>query len=253
MKKLEGNEKLRVHGKLLDDYILESNNNETLLSLKEKYIEWALAKNISQIKNKYIEYNEFFDDNIEAIRKAVGSERKFAAFVGHRLEEFVYLLCFEYCKSKNLVLNKFSSGDIISWIGINSEGKLSVISHGADLAIGKWRKFTIKNGESSGIEEKEFFVPNIVIECKYYVSLDMFRDIVTESEMFKRIYPHSLFLVVCEVIEMTKEFQKMKKVWEAYIDGFFAFRPGKRTEPGKIVVDRVNNFENFIKEFIRKL
>lgn len=246
-------EKLMVHGKLLDNYIVESGNNEILLNLKEKYISWALANNISQIKNKFIKYNEFFDENIEAIRKAVGSERKFATFVGHRLEEFVYLLCFEHCKSKGLILDKFSSQDIISWIGINLDGKLSVISHGADLAIGKWRKFTIKNGETLGIEKKEFFVPNVIIECKYYVSLDMFRDIVTESEMFKRIYPHSLFVIVCEVIEMTEEFQKMKKVWEAYIDGFFAFRHGKRNNTGKIIENKISDFENFIKEYIEKL
>lgn len=245
-------EKLRVHGKLLDDYIIESKNNKTLLKLKEKYRKWALAGNAFQIKSKYIEYNEFFDNNIEAIREAIGSERKFATFVGHRLEEFVYLLCFEQCKSKDLILDKFSPEDIMSWIGINSDGKLSVISHGADLAIGQWRKFTIKNGES-GVEEKDFFVPNVIIECKYYVSLDMFRDIVTESEMFKRLYPHSLFIVICEVIEMTEEFKKMKKVWEAYIDGFFAFRPGKRNNPGKIIGASVNKFENFIQEFIRKL
>lgn len=142
---------------------------------------------------------------------------------------------------------------MISWIGFNSDGKLSVIGHGADLAIGNWRKFTIKNSVSIGIEEKDYFVPNVIIECKYYVSLDMFRDIVTESEMFKRMYPHSLFIIVCEVIELTEEFQKMKKVWEAYIDGFFAFRPGKRREPGKIIINNVNRFEKFVSDFVQKL
>ena len=203
---------LRAHGHLLDGFTKES-KHKILLELKSKYDEWALAVDVPTIKQKYVEYDEFFDKHFSDIRKAIGSERKFATFVGHRVEEFTYLLCLNICSSKkNLQVNKFSHRDMISWIGFNSEGKLSVIGHGADLAIGSWRKFTIKNGISIGIEEKDFFVPNVIIECKYYVSLDMFRDIVTESEMFKRMYPYSLFIIVCEVIELTDEFQKMKKV-----------------------------------------
>jgi len=244
---------LRAHGHLLDGFIKES-KHKILLELKSKYDAWALVNDITTIRQKYVEYNEFFDEHLSDIREAIGSERKFATFIGHRLEEFTYLLCLNICSSKkNLQVNKFSHRDIISWVGFNSEGKLSVIGHGADLAIGNWRKFTIKNGISIGIEEKDFFVPNVIIECKYYVSLDMFRDIVTESEMFKRMYPHSLFLIVCEVMELTEEFQKMKKVWEAYIDGFFAFRPGKRTNPGKIIIDNVNGFEKFLSNHIQNL
>jgi len=71
--------------------------------------------------------------------------------------------------------------------------------------------------------------------------------------MFKRILPYSLFIVVCEVIELTDDFQKMKKVWEAYIDGFFAFRPGKRNNPGKIIIDKVNQFEKFVRDHVEKL
>jgi c-di-GMP-related signal transduction protein len=244
---------LRVHGHLLDRFI-EKNKCKILLELKNKYDEWALAKDVATIKQKYVEYNEFFDEHLSDIRNAIGSERKLATFIGHRVEEFVYLLCLNICSSKeSLEVNKFSRNEIISWIGINSDGKLSVIGHGADLAIGKWRKFTIKNDVSPGIEDKDFFVPNVIIECKYYVSLDMFRDIVTESEMFKRILPYSLFIVVCEVIELTDDFQKMKKVWEAYIDGFFAFRPGKRNNPGKIIIDKVNQFEKFVRDHVEKL
>lgn len=244
---------LRAHGHLLDGF-LEKSNHKILLELKSKYDEWALAKDVPTIKQKYVEYNEFFDEHLSDIRIVIGSERKFATFIGHRVEEFTYLLCLNICSSKkNLQINKFSHRDMISWIGFNSDGKLSVIGHGADLAIGNWRKFTIKNSVSIGIEEKDYFVPNVIIECKYYVSLDMFRDIVTESEMFKRMYPHSLFIIVCEVIELTEEFQKMKKVWEAYIDGFFAFRPGKRREPGKIIINNVNRFEKFVSDFVQKL
>ncbi|MDI6787387.1 MAG: hypothetical protein QME51_03355, partial [Planctomycetota bacterium] len=164
---------LRTHGHLLDGFIKKS-GHRILLELKSKYDEWALANNVTTIKQKYVEYNEFFDYHFSDIRNAIGSERKFATFIGHRLEEFTYLLCLNICSSKeNLQVNKFSHRDIISWVGFNSEGKLSVIGHGADLAIGNWRKFTIKNGISIGIEEKDFFVPNVIIECKYYVSLDM--------------------------------------------------------------------------------
>lgn len=244
---------LRAHGDLLDKFI-EKNKSKILLELKHRYQEWACAEDVETIKQKYVEYAEFFDDHFSEIRNAIGSERKFATFIGHRVEEFVYLLCRNICSSKKgLEVNKFSRNDIISWIGINSDGKLAVIGHGADLAIGKWRKFTIKNGVSPPIEDKHFFVPNVIIECKYYVSLDMYRDIITESEMFKRIYPYSLFVVVCEVVELTDEFQKIKKVWEAYIDGFFAFRPGKRNNPGKIIIDKVNAFEKFVSEYVKKL
>ncbi|MFH2004148.1 MAG: hypothetical protein ABIK27_05340 [Bacteroidota bacterium] len=45
----------------------------------------------------------------------------------------------------------------------------------------------------------------------------------------------------------------MKKVWEAYIDGFFAFRPGKRSEPGKIIINNVNRFEKFVSDYMQKL
>lgn len=244
---------LRVHGDILDRFIRES-GHEILKELKNKYNEWALANDVATIKKNYVMYDEFFDEHLTDIRDAIGSERKFATFIGHRLEEFTYLLCKNICSSKrNLQVNKFSHRDIIAWIGFNSEGKLSVIGHGSDLAIGEWRKFTIKDSNSNGIEEKEFFVPNVIIECKNYVSLDMFRDIVMESEMFKRIYPYSLFIVVCEVMELTEEFQKIKKVWEPYIDGFFAFRPGKRNNPGKIIIDNVNAFEKFVSDFMKNL
>lgn len=52
---------------------------------------------------------------------------------------------------------------------------------------------------------------------------------------------------------MTDEFKKMKKVWEAYIDGFFAFRPGNRRDPGKLILENINNFERTINDYIQKL
>ena len=246
-------EKLNVHGKLLEKYIEERGRLPVLLQLKEKYELWVNAKEIDNMKKEFIEYDEFFESNFQEIREAIGSERKFSTFIGHRLEEFIYLLFFKTCKEKNLILNKISPGNIISWIGFDEEGKLLVTGHGADLVIGDWRKLTFKNGISIGIEEKRYFVPKIIIECKQYVSLDMFRDLVTESEMFKRIYPYSLFIIVCEVIEMTDEFKKMKKVWEAYIDDFFAFRPGNRRNPGKLILENINNFEKIINDYIKKL
>jgi|GEM_PF-2010385 len=245
-------EKIKTHGKLLEDYLSEG-HNKLLLKLKEKYLKWADASNIDILKSEFIRYDEFFDQYSQEIRNAIGSERKFATFIGHRLEEFVYLLFFENCQQKGLIIDKIPPGNIISWIGFNEDNKLSIIGHGADLAIGKWGRFTFKNGLSIGVEEKEYFVPRIIIECKQYVSLDMFRDIVTESEMFKRIYPYALFVIVCEVIEMTDEFKKMKKVWEAYIDGFFAFRPGNRRNPGKLILENINNFQQTITDYIQKL
>jgi hypothetical protein len=245
--------KLKVHGKLLEKYIEESGKASVLLQIKEKYELWANAKDSNALKKKFIEYDEFFNSHFQEIREAISSERKFSAFIGHRLEEFVYLLLYETCKQKSVILDKISPGNIITWIGFNENGNLSAVGHGTDLVIGNWKKLTIKNGVGIGIEEKEYFIPKIIIECKQYVSLDMFRDIVTESEMFKRIYPYSLFVIVCEVIEMTDEFRKMKKVWEAYIDGFFAFRPGNRRNPGKLILENINNFEKTIIDFIQKL
>jgi hypothetical protein len=246
-------EKLRVHGKLLEDYIRQSKNEPILLELKEKYLKWANAKDAFNLKKEFVEYNRFFDASFQAIRQAIGSERKFSTFIGHRLEEFVYILFYETCRQKNIILDKIPPGNIISWIGFNEDGILSFVGHGADLVVGNWRKLTIKNGVGLGIEEKSFFIPKIIIECKQYVSLDMFRDIVTESEMFKRIYPYSLFIIVCEVIEMTEDFKKMKKVWEAYIDGFFALRHGNRREPGDLIMENINHFEKIVTDYIQKL
>jgi len=245
--------KLNVHGKLLEKYVEESKRAPILLRLKEKYELWAYTKDGDILKKKFIEYDQFFDSHFQEIREAIGSERKFSTFIGHRLEEFVYLLFFNTCKEKDLILDKIPPGNIISWIGFDEEGKLLVTGHGADLVIGDWRKLTFKNGVSIGIEEREYFVPKIIIECKQYVSLDMFRDLVTESEMFKRIYPYSLFIIVCEVIEMTEDFKKMKKVWEAYIDGFFAFRPGNRRNPGKLILGNISEFEKSINDYIQNL
>ena len=246
-------EKLRVHGKLLGKYVKESGRASILLDLKKRYLSWSNASSKRDLKNRFIEYDNFFELNSQEIRRAIGSERKFATLIGHRLEEFIYLLFFDICRQKGLTIDKISGRNIISWIGFNSNGKLSVIGHGADLVIGEWRKFTIRNKVSIGIEDKDYFVPKVIIECKQYVSIDMFRDIVTESEMFKRIYPHSLFIIVCEVIEMTEEFKKMKKVWEAYIDGFFAFRSGSRRYPGKLTLENIDAFESIITEYIQKL
>jgi hypothetical protein len=50
---------------------------------------------------------------------------------------------------------------------------------------------------------------------------------------------------------MTDDFKKLKKVWEAYIDGFFAFRPGNRREAGRLIVD--NNFERTVNDDIQKV
>ena len=52
---------------------------------------------------------------------------------------------------------------------------------------------------------------------------------------------------------MTDEFKKMKKVWEAYIDGFFALRPGNRRNPGKLILENINKFEKPINDYIQKL
>jgi len=126
---------LRVHGHLLDRFI-EKNKCKILLELKNKYDEWALAKDVATIKQKYVEYNEFFDEHLSDIRNAIGSERKLATFIGHRVEEFVYLLCLNICSSKeSLEVNKFSRNEIISWIGINSDGKLSVSGENLPLKM----------------------------------------------------------------------------------------------------------------------
>ena len=45
----------------------------------------------------------------------------------------------------------------------------------------------------------------------------------------------------------------MKRVWEAYIDDFFAFRPGNRRNPGKLILENINNFEKIINDYIKKL
>jgi len=52
---------------------------------------------------------------------------------------------------------------------------------------------------------------------------------------------------------MTDEFKRMKKVWEAYIDGFFALRPGNRRDPGKLILENINKFEKPINDYIQKL
>lgn len=246
-------ERLKTHGNLLERYKEETGKALILLELKKRYELWANAKDNDTLKRKFIEYDEFFDAHSQEIRERIGSERKFAAFIGSRLEEFCYILLLEMCKPKGLILDKIPPGNIVSWIGFDEEGKLLVTGHGADLAIGDWRRLTFKNGVSIGIEQKQYFIPKVIIECKQYVSLDMFRDLVTESEMFKRIYPYSLFIIVCEVIEMTDEFKKAKKVWEAYIDNFLAFRPGNRRNPGKIILENINEFENCIKGYIQGL
>lgn len=245
--------KLSVHGKLLDKYLIESGNKFILSNLKKNYLKWSNAADINTMKREFIKYDEFFKAHYDDIRNVLGSERKLATFVGHRLEEFVYLLIKDKCARKGLIIEKIPPHKIISWIGFNEDENLSVIGHGADLAIGQWRKITIKNGLSVGIERKEYFVPKIIIECKHYVSLDMFRDIVMESEMFKKIHPYSLFFIVCEILEMTDDFKKMKKVWEAYIDSFFAFRPGNRRNPGKLLLENINEFESKINDYLLRL
>jgi len=248
-------EKLRVHGRLLDKYIEEKKKPSILLELKEKYELWAKEDDTEELKKKFIEYVKFFDQNSNKIREAIDSERKFATLIGHRLEEFVYLLFFKYCREKELIIDKIPPGKIIAWIGFDNEGNLQIFGHGADLAIGKWKKlsFETKNALSIGVKEKEYFIPKVIIECKHYVSLDMFRDIVTEADMFKRVHPYSLFIVVCEIIEMTEDFKKIKKVWEANIDGFFAFRPGSRRNPGEFRQEEIDAFEKLVKNYLKNL
>jgi len=242
-------EKLRVHGKLLDEYIKEKKNPSILLELKEKYELWAKEDDTEELKNKFIEYVKFFDKKSNEIRKAIGSERKFATLIGYRLEEFVYLLFFKYCREKKLTIKKIPPGKIIAWIGFDNEGNLQIFGHGADLAIGNWKKLSL----GMGIKEEEYFIPKVIIECKHYVSLDMFRDIVTEADMFKRVHPYSIFIVVCEIIEMTEEFKKIKKVWEANIDGFFVFRSGNRRNPGEFRKKDIDAFEKFVKNYLENL
>jgi len=248
-------EKLKVHGKLLEKYIEESGRAPVLLQIKKKYELWANAKDTDTLKKKFIKYDYFFNEHFNEIGKTLGGRGKFAALIGTRLEEFCYLLFRKKCEGKGMILQRIAgkNKNILNWIGFDKDSKLLVTGHGADLAIGNWRKLSIKNGVSIGIEDKDFFIPKIIIECKQYVSLDMFRDLVTEAGMFKRIYPYVFFIIVCEIMELTDDFKRMKKALESDIDGFFAFRPGTRREPGRLIPENINNFEKTINDYIQEL
>jgi hypothetical protein len=149
------------------------------------------------------------------------------------LEEFMYYLFRDLVKgiSANALIGKSHSFKDV-FFRANSYGAM-VNSPSAliekkdhDFAIGTSIKAVMRCAGSQVIEQHDWDVPAVAIECKTYLDKTMLQDVSTAAEQLKQKNPNAMYIVVAEWLKLT-ESVNLKKF---KIDQIYVLRKQKNTD-----------------------
>lgn len=149
------------------------------------------------------------------------------------LEEFMYYLFRDLVKgiSANALIGKSHSFKDV-FFRANSYGAM-VNSPSAliekkdhDFAIGTSIKAVMRCAGSQVVEQHDWDVPAVAIECKTYLDKTMLQDVSTAAEQLKQKNPNAMYIVVAEWLKLT-ESVNLKKF---KIDQIYVLRKQKNTD-----------------------
>ena len=125
-----------------------------------------------------------------------------------------------------------------------------------DFAIGASVKATMKCKGSTTVEEHNWDIPAIAIECKTYLDKTMLQDVSTAAEQLKQKNPNAMYIVVSEWLKLTDSVNLKKyKIDQIYIlrkqkntDREFRYDASYQKNP--IYTDVVEHCFNSVRNFL---
>lgn len=127
-----------------------------------------------------------------------------------------------------------------------------------DFAIGASVKATMICRGSNVIEEHDWDIPAVAIECKTYLDKTMLQDVSTAADQLKQKNPNAMYIVVAEWLKLTDSVNLKKYK----IDQIYVLRKQKNTDrefrydatyqKNPIYADVVEHLFNSVREFITK-
>ncbi|PQJ95240.1 Bpu10I family restriction endonuclease [Chromatium okenii] len=125
-----------------------------------------------------------------------------------------------------------------------------------DFTIGASVKTTMKCRGSALIEEHDWDIPAVAIECKTYLDKTMLQDVSTAAEQLKQKNPNAMYIVVAEWLKLTGSVNLKKyKIDQIYVlrkqkntDREFRYDTNYQKNP--IYDDVINHCFNSVREFL---
>jgi hypothetical protein len=222
----------------------DDDSRRYLTEIRIRYNEWKTAN-----ENLVGPVGAATDQDLEIIEKRVQLLNEYKDFLDQQhyaekfdsrsnlhssvLEEFMYYLFRDLVKgiSANALIGKSHSFKDV-FFRANSYGAM-VNSPSAliekkdhDFAIGTSIKAVMRCAGSQVVEEHDWDVPAVAIECKTYLDKTMLQDVSTAAEQLKQKNPNAMYIVVAEWLKLT-ESVNLKKF---KIDQIYVLRKQKNTD-----------------------
>jgi hypothetical protein len=125
-----------------------------------------------------------------------------------------------------------------------------------DFAIGARVKATMKCDGSEILEEHNWDIPAVAIECKTYLDKTMLQDVSTAADQLKQKNPNAMYIVVAEWLKLTESINLKKyKIDQIYVlrkqkNTDREFRYGVDYQKNPVYADVVEHFFNFVRQFL---
>lgn len=149
------------------------------------------------------------------------------------LEEFMYYLFRDLVKgisSDALIGKSHSFKDVFfranSYESMVKSPNALIEIKDHDFAIGASVKAKMQCAGSQQIEEHNWDIPAVAIECKTYLDKTMLQDVSTAADQLKQKNPNAMYIVVAEWLKLT-ESVNLKKY---KIDQIYVLRKQKNTD-----------------------
>lgn len=232
-------QKMNGHRKYSDE-----ESKRFLSEISEKYEEWKVQN--AEIKGPYKAES---DSDEEIVKKRVELFSEYKEFIDQQhyaekfdsrsnlhssvLEEFIYylfrdlLLDFE---GQPLVGKSHAFKDMFfapkSFQDMVKRPALRIEKKDHDFVIGISIKATFKCHGSASVEQDDFEVPAIAIECKTYLDKTMLEASSTAAEQLKYKNPNAKYIVVMEWLKLSDAVNLRKYK----VDQIYVFRRQKNTD-----------------------
>jgi len=222
----------------------DDDSRRYLTEIRIRYNEWKTAN-----ENLVGPVGAATDQDLEIIEKRVQLLNEYKDFLDQQhyaekfdsrsnlhssvLEEFMYYLFRDLVKgiSANALIGKSHSFKDV-FFRANSYGAIvtfaSALIEKKDyyFAIGTSIKAVMRCAGSQVVEEHDWDVPAVAIECKTYLDKTMLQDVSTAAEQLKQKNPNAMYIVVAEWLKLT-ESVNLKKF---KIDQIYVLRKQKNTD-----------------------
>lgn len=269
---------------------VHGNNLQQKETHRTKYQDALSKKYLAEIRQKYNTWKEEnenllgptkieTDYDSEIIEKRVNLLNIYKDFVDQRhyaekfdsrsnlhssiLEEFMYYLFKDlvHSISSNALIGKshsfkdvFFKAPNFAKMLENPHALIEIKDH--DFAIGSSISSTLICKGSSSVEQHDWDIPAIAVECKTYLDKTMLQDVSTAAEQIKYKNPNARYIVVAEWLKLTESVNLRKYK----IDQIYVLRKQKNTDrefryesdyvKNPIYSDVVEHLFSYIRQFL---